>query len=529
MLLRASSLLVTVTLLSGAAAAQETAASPAMRMSTRELAEWIDRRFEAEWELAKIEPPAVVDDATFLKRTYLDLGGTLPRVSQAREFLDYAGEQKRDALVDQLLNETRRPEKHAARTAAHWATLWRRMMAPGNTPEARMAIGLEPWLREQFLANVPYDELARKLVTANSADGTPMVATNPQMGMMSGGPAVFYAATGGKPETSASAVSRVFLGVRIGCAECHHHPFASWKQQDFWGMAAFFAGVKNGAVADVAVAKIRPENGLEDYAATYLGGGPAKVPAGKTPRQALADWMVSPENSQFAATAVNRVWQQLVGRGLTDSVDDLDLASAEEREILDELAGLFVDAGFDLRWLMAGICKSRVYQRGCVSLEEGEIPPPGFRPVKALQPEQIFDSLEQALALPVSRADGGARFNGLRDQLISRMNEAATNAPEEYRAGIPQALLMMNGRLTAEATDLEQSRTLKGVLDAPFLNTEAKLETLYLATLSRRPSPEEQEFLLAHVRKQEDERRQQGAFAEIFWGLLNSPEFVLER
>jgi hypothetical protein len=109
------------------------------------------------------------------------------------------------------------------------------------------------------------------------------------------------------------------------------------------------------------------------------------------------------------------------------------------------------------------------------------------------------------------------------------MNEAAANAPEEYRAGIPQALMMMNGRLTAEATDLEQSRTLRGVLDAPFLNAEAKLETLYLATLSRRPSPREQEFLLAHVRKQTDERRQQEAFAEIFWGLLNSPEFVLER
>lgn len=313
-----------------------------------------------------------------------------------------------------------------------------------------------------------------------------------------------------------------FWGCGLG-AECHHHPFASWKQQDFWGMAAFFAGVKNGAVADVAVAKIRPQNGLEDYTATYLGGGPANVPAGKTPRQALADWMVSRENSQFAATAVNRVWQQLVGRGLTDSVDDLDLASAEEREILDELAGLFVDSGFDLRWLMTGICKSRTYQRGCVSLEEGEIPQAGLRPVKALQPEQIFDSLEQALALPVSRADGGARFNGLRDQLISRMNEAATNAPEEYRAGIPQALLMMNGRLTAEATDLEQSRTLRGVLDAPFLNVEEKLETLYLATLSRRPSPEEQEFLLARRAQAGGRTPAAGSVRGDFLGVAQQP------
>lgn len=522
-----SSLALAVMIAGVLIAAEPVLAQHAGSLTSRELAEWIDRQFEATWKKAEIAPPAVVDDATFLKRAYLDLNGTLPRVSQAREFLDYAGEQKRELLVEQLLTETRRPEKPAMRTAAHWATLWRRMMVPGNSPEARSAVALEPWLREQFVANVPYDELARQIVTASSTAGGQMtVAPGLAMG---GGPTAFYYATGGKPETSASAVSRVFLGVRIGCAECHNHPFASWKQDDFWGMAAFFAGVKNGAVADVTAPKIRPENGTKDYVAAYLDAGPATMKAGQTPRQALADWMVSRENTLFAATAVNRVWQQLVGRGLTSAVDDLDLASPEEREILDEMAGLFVDAGYDLRWLMSGICRSRVYQRECVAIEAGEVPPPGMRPVKALLPEQIFDSLEQALALPVSRADGGARFNGLRDQLVARMNEAAASAPEEYRAGIPQALLMMNGRLTAEATDLEVSRTLRGVLDAPFLDVEEKLVTLYLATLSRRPSPQEQEFLLAHVRKQADERRQQAAFAEIFWGLLNSPEFVLER
>jgi hypothetical protein len=156
-------------------------------------------------------------------------------------------------------------------------------------------------------------------------------------------------------------------------------------------------------------------------------------------------------------------------------------------------------------------------------------PPPGLRPIKTLSPEQVFNSLEQALTLPVARADGSARFNGLRDQLIARMNEAASNNPDEFRAGIPQALLLMNGRLTAEATDLDQGRTLRGVLDAPFLNTEAKLNTLYLATFSRLPRDEEKQFLLEHIRKQADGDKQKQAYAEIFWGLLNSPELVLEK
>lgn len=513
-----------------AGAQPDTANHVASRMTTEGLANWIDARFGEAWQESKIVPTEIVDDAAFLKRTHLDLTGAIPSVSEARDYLEQTSLHRRGMLVDRLLNDGRRPEKYSERTAAHWATVWRRMMVPGNSPEALSAIGLEPWLKEQFATNVPYDELARKLITARS-DGQPMMAVvDPRLGMRSGGPALFFQAIGGKPETAASSVSRVFLGVRIGCAECHNHPFASWKQRDFWGMAAFFNGIKGGVVADSSTTTIRPENGAVDYTATFLGGGEAKISKDKTPREALADWVVSGENAQFAATVVNRVWQHLIGHGLTDAVDDLDTASPAERRILDDLAKLFVEQKFDFRWLIAGICKSQLYQRECITLDDTTTePPPGLRPIKTLSPEQVFDSLEKALSLPVARADGSPRFNGLRAQLIARMNEAASNNPEEFRAGIPQALLLMNGRLTTEATDLEQSRTLRGVLDAPFLDTEAKLTTLYLATFSRPPRAEEKQFLLEHIRKQTDGDKQKQAYAEIFWGLLNSPEFVLEK
>ncbi len=510
------------------AADKPIANSAAANITSQELAEWIDREFAGTWREAGIDPPAVADDGTFLKRVFLDLNGTVPSVSQAREFLGYDAPRMRDALVDRLLHESRRPEKAAERTAAHWATLWRRMMVPGNSPEAQAAVALEPWLKDQFTKNVPYDEFARKLVTASN-DGQAMMAVGTRGRMVASGPAVFFQTTGGKPETSASAVSRVFLGVRVGCAECHDHPFANWKQKDFWGMAAFFAGVNGGNVGDATQAKIKAPNGTVEYAAMFLGGDEAKIRSGKTPRETLADWMVAKENSLFAATAVNRVWMYLLGRGLTESVDDLDKASPAERKFLDQLAAKFVEAKFDLRWLIAGICKSQVYQRECVATDDDTDPPPGLRIVKTLTPEQVFNSLEQALALPIAKADDSARFNGLRDQLISRMNEAASNQPEQFRAGIPQALLLMNGRLTSEATDLDQSRTLRGVLEAPFLDTDSKLDTLYLATFSRLPRAEEKRFLLEHIRKQANDDKQKQAFAEIFWGLLNSPEFVLEK
>jgi hypothetical protein len=497
-------------------------------MSSAELARWIDDKFALVWKASQIEPPPVADDATFLKRAYLDLSGSVPSVSEAREFLEYTGPQKREMLIDQLLNDARRPRKHAERTAAHWATLWRRMMVPGNSQEAQAAVGLEPWLKEQFASNVPYDEMVRKLVTAKSTPQDGMVTVR-GLGMRAGGPAMYFQVVGAKPESAASSVTRMFLGVRIGCAECHDHPFAEWKQKDFWGMAAFFSGVTNGAVNDSTQTTIRPANSLVDYSAVFLGGEVPNFSKEKTPRETFADWLVSPGNSRFSATAVNRIWLHLIGRPLTESVEDLDNPVSAEEGILGELSKHFAESRFDLRWLIAGICKSELYQRLCVDTEEILEPSPGLRIVKTLTPEQLFNSLEQALSLPIARADGSARFNGLRDQLISRMNEAASNSPDEFHGGIPQSLLLMNGQLTSDATDLEQSRTLRGVLDAPFLDREQKLDTLYLAVFSRIPRPEEKQFLLDHIAKHSDAEQQKQAYAEIFWGLLNSSEFVLEK
>jgi hypothetical protein len=502
------------------------------RLTTQELADWIDHRFGEEYRRLGATAAGTVDDATFLRRVHLDLQGRIPTVSQVRDFLADEGSFKRQDYVDRLLTGDRQPDRFAQRSADHLARVWRRMMVPTSAPNAGMGPMLDPWLARQFATNTPYDQFVRKLLLAPAPAQPTLVNSR---AVASNDPdaaaAFFQQAVGAQPENLASAYVRVFLGVRIHCAQCHDHPMAEWKQTDFWGIAALFNAGNAKQPSAMPAPTIKPATEETTYPAKLLWSEePLKeIPAEKSAPELLADWMVSPENPNFAATAVNRTWQYLCGRGLVGSVEDLDQVTPEERKILDELANLFRESGYDLYWLITGICKSKVYQQGVFreANAEGE----GFvhRPLKALLPEQVFDSLEQALNLPVARADKGPRFNGERDQFVARMNESASEAPADFKGGIPQALMLMNGKLTADATSLETSRTLRAVIEAPFLSGDEKIETLYLAAFTRRPRPEELEYFRQYLESKDSEEGRKQAYAAIFWGLLNSPEFVLSR
>lgn len=496
--------------------------------SSDELARTIDARFESCRKSAGGEPFEAVDDATYLRRVFLDLAGTIPSVSQTRDFLADEQPEKRRKLVDRLMADPR--------GSAHLSRVFRKIMVPRGSPGMMFAPQLEAWLQQQFAARVPYDRLARELVTAKG--NVALMEPGSEQPLPKGSPVAFFRAVGSTPDNVASSLSRVFLGVRIGCAKCHNHPFADWRQDDFWGLAAFFAGANlsgqpNMPVEDGLVTTIKPMEGDKEYPIRFLwSGAPATVPAGKTPREALADWLVSPENPNFAATAVNRVWQQLCGQGLIPQVDDLDQASAVQRAVLlDELARDFARADFDLHWLIEGICKSRAYQRPSDTRGQpvDHSPLSSQRPLKTLSSEQVFDALEQALMLPVGRGEQSPRHNSQGASFMQRLNEADSSSPDEFVAGIPQALLIMNGSLVSNATDLDASRTLRAVVDAPFLNASQKIDTLYLAALTRLPETQERDKMLSHVRNETDPNLQRRAYTDIYWALLNSPEFVLSR
>ncbi|HEY3969239.1 MAG TPA: DUF1549 domain-containing protein [Planctomycetaceae bacterium] len=510
-------------------------AERASKHPSDQLAQWIDSRFSDLWKEAGVEQQGAVDDATYLRRAYLDLVGTIPSVAQARDFLADESSQKRSRLVERLIAEPR--------SSAHLSRVFQRIMVPNGSPGIMFAPQLGNWLQQQFAARVPYDKLARNLITANPNAPFPGFVGPGQPAVRNGSAGAFYRAVGGTPDAVASSMSRVFLGVRIGCAKCHNHPFAEWRQDDFWGMAAFFASAPmtpqpnaqgDLKAEDTKVTTIKPMDSEKVYTVRFLwADDAAQVPKDKTPRQLLADWLVSKNNPNFAATAVNRVWQQFCGQGLIPHVDDLDQATPKQRSVvLDDLARQFVEAEFDLQWLIEGICKSRVYQRLAAT---GDDPPPDSplairRPLKSLSPQQVFDSLEQALMLPVGRNDAqSARHNSQGATLMQRLNEASSDAPDQFKSGIPQALAIMNGVLVSNATELDDSRTLRAVVDAPFLEAGEKVETLYLAALTRKPEAHEREKMLSYLAGYADKDDRRRAYTDIYWALLNSPEFILCR
>ncbi len=470
--------------------------------SPAELAAWLDARFEASLGAKEVALRPVVGDEIFLRRAYLELTGTIPSVSEARDFLGDTSENKRGLLIRTLLEDKRFSE--------HFARLWSRTLAPaGNTRDP-----LEAWLRSEFRKNTSFDQMAKAIITAKGD----AVATSP---------AAFYFAVGNAPDRLSESVARGFLGIRLGCAQCHNHPLAEWKQEDFWGLAAFFAGTGSTPrrVDDGKERTIASMNGSKLYAAKFLDSTAPDFSAGRSPRAVLADWLATRDNRFFAANAVNRVWRDMCGNGLASTVDDLDTVGADERKlILDELANKFAASGFNMKWLVEGICLSKAYQRASAGSGDSSL---GRRPVRALSPDQVLASIDQALSLKKGRGLGLQHTPEGRT-LMARLEESRGASPADFKGGIPQSLLLMNGAVITEATTLDSSLTLRAVVDAPFLNEAEKLKTLFLAAYSRPPRQEEQERLLRIVRaKPDDEEARRQAYANIFWALLNSPEFVL--
>ena len=517
----------TIALLGGGRATV-VAAEPGGQEAAFDLRAWLDDRFEAEWQAAGIDPDKC-DDATYLRRVYLDLVGRIPSISETREFLGREAEDRRKQVIDSLMIDPANSGGNTTLHAEQLARVWRRFMLPPSTANAGpMGRPLEAWLAGQLRENLPYDELARRILLGQDNAEDDQTGANDVLR---------------RPSADAGDLRRRrdtrVPGARL-VAQCHDHPFTDWKQEDFWGVAAFFAGgapQNQPTLNDQPAPPSNPQLSTisfegEEYKAKFLWGDEAEIPAGTTPPNVFADWLTSRENPNFAANVVNRVWQHLLGRGLVADVDNLDLASEAERSVLlDELAARFTDSGYDLRWLISGICSSRAYQ--CPTAgpnDESASVFSGRRPLKTLTGDQVFDSLEQALLLPVTRSNPeSARHNGQRDQLVARLDEAVAQSPEEYGAGIPQVLLIMNGPLTSSATNVSASRTLKAVMEAPFLSPQQKIETMYLAVFTRQPSAAELNVMLNHVRSKPDDKERQAAYSEIFWALLNSPEFAFCR
>jgi hypothetical protein len=499
----------------------------------RALTARIDRLIAARWAAAGVEPAPRADDATFLRRVYLDLAGRVPSVAEARAFLNDKAPDRRERLVETLLAGNG--------YANHFTNVWRALLLP--EADAAFQVGVqkpvfELWLRRQFKENKGYDQMVRELLTVPFGDGRG--GYDPYRSENGPTPISFYYAKDVKPESLGAGTARLFLGVKLDCAQCHDHPFAKWKREQFWQFAAFFAGFdvesRMGFIQNVREIKDRREltisGGPKVVQAAFLDGTEPQWQYDVGSRETLAEWMTSPKNPWFARAAANRVWAYFFGTGLVEPVDDLrDDNPASHPELLDELAGQFAAHKFDFKFLIRAITASRAYQ--CASDADSATPddPRLFArmPLRGLSPEQIFDSLSTATGLREKRA--GRRFffqdDTLRAEFLKQF--ASTDKRTEFQTSILQSLMLMNGKLTEQVTSPQRSATLAAIVDSPFLGPDEKVETLFLAALARPPRADERERFGRYVRGGGVRGDAGAALGDVFWVLLNSPEFLLNH
>jgi hypothetical protein len=527
--------LVLMVIVAATCADDRTAKSPAKRsksgavaaqsvMDTQALTARIDAVLAARWAEAKVQPAPVADNGEFLRRVSLDLIGKIPTAAEARDFLDDPSPNKRRALVERLLDSP------AYTTRA--TEIWRKLFLPEADTEdlgRQVAGDFEAWLRKKVIEEAGYDRIVREILTAKvirRSDDVAVAVARPNPS-----PAGYYTAKENKPENLATGVARVFLGIRLECAQCHNHPFADWKREQFWSLAAFFADLAPGDSEDGVVMRrdrnSEPRRELtipgtkKVVRASHLDGSkPAWRPRAAT-RDILAEWVTAPDNPYFARAVVNRVWARFFGAGLIEPVDDIESdASSELSGLLDELAAQFRAHDYKLKYLIRVLTATRAYNLSSVA-KEGEPATPLFAamPVRGLSPGQLFDSLTRATGSEA--VDARARFL----ELFASRNERAVEA----ETTIIQALTMMNGSFIDAATNPASGQVLGAIVKAPFLDTPGRIETLFLATLTRRPRPAELSVLVPYVEERKTDDDKAKALADIFWAILNGPEFHLNH
>ncbi len=494
------------------------------KLSPAELATWIDNAFDASWKKQRIEPAPHTNDGEFVRRAFLDLIGRIPSVAETRAFLDDARSDKRHRLVEELLQR--------GAFASHLANTWRDLLLAGaaGLDFRAQAPALEVWLKLRFSANMPYDQLVGELLTAALDRNSPRTPS----------PLAFYQAAEFKPEQLAANASRLFLGVQVQCAQCHDHPFAEWKQPQFWSFAAFFdkldapraaEGAAPASADDVDEIRIPGKDIL--VPATFLDGSKPErgTTAGK--RALLARWITAPQNPYFARAAVNRIWAGFFGRGFVQPIDDLDPSHpAAYPEVFDELCAQFRLHQYDLKFLARVITATRVYQlssRGFVADKDDRQTAHFARmPLRRMTSDQVYASFVQATGFRETTANPATLGDGpARDEFQAKFADSAAS-PTEIETTILQALSLMNGRHVAVATDLEQSELLAVVVDAPYLDDGGRIETLFLAALSRPPESDELKLFLKATGAG-GAKAKKAALADIFWTLLNSAEFLLNH
>jgi hypothetical protein len=491
---------------------------------------FVDDPVYAKLKKLGIVPSSTAGDATFHRRGFLDAIGRLPTPGETRAFLADPDPLKREKLVDRLLD---RPEY-----ADHWANKWADLLRPNPYRVGIKAVmNLDAWIRDAFRKNLPYDQFVKQIITArgsNYRDGASVVWRDRR-----------------EPEEAATIVSQIFLGIRLECAKCHHHPFESWGQEQFYEFAAYFArvGHKGAAIAPPIAAGeetvFLKKSGSVNHPLTgqvlpprpLFGSAPISEDLDVDPREALADWLISSSNPYFARVIVNRTWAELMGRGIVEPVDDLRATNPPSNgPLLDALADDFVKHGYDLKHLIRTIMTSAVYGLSSDPNDRNIADTRNFSRHYRQKPraEVLLDAVVDITGVPESldAAPPGTRASALWTTRNTSLFLDTFGRPDPNQdppcertsdTSVVQALHLMNAPGIHKKISADEGR-MAGLAKSD-LDPARVVEELYLLIYNRRPDEEEVAYGKSLIEGPGGRRR---AIEDLAWALINSPEFVFE-
>ncbi len=477
-----------------------------------------------------IPPSGHSSDAEFLRRASLDVIGTLPTADEARAFLADSSPDKRAKLVDRLLE---RPEY-----VDYWTMKWLDILRADQlavSPQGTVA--MQRWLRKHFRENRPYDQLARDLLTV-------------QGNTSEEGPGSFYKVLA-KPEESARSISQLLLGVRIECAQCHHHPSERWSQDDYVGLAGFFTGITrkrlpNGETAIVSRGgkDVPHPRTAEIVPARALGAPSADFASVTDRRRVLADWMTAPDNPFFAKAIANRLWAHYLGRGLVTPIDDIrDTNPATNEPLMQALVEHMRAVRFDQKAFTRTLLNSRVYQLSSQTNAGNETDQQNFSHAayKSMPAEVLLDAICQTTGVP-EKFNGwpeGYRSIQVWDNRIPSYFFVIFGRPvratvcECERSGEPsitQALHLLNAPEISEKLAHRHGAARR--LAASNKTPSEIIDEVYLATLSRLPADAERALMLeafAAPNEAGPVAARRAATEDVLWAVMNSKEFVFNH
>jgi hypothetical protein len=488
---------------------------------------YIDNLVQAKWRKLNVAPSPVADDSTFFRRAHVDAIGTLPTPAEVRAFLDDQDPEKRVKLIDKLLARG----EYADFWAMKWGDILRNKRG-GDRDHMRGTYAFHAWIRNALATNMPYDQFVRNIIAAQ--------------GTVDQHPPVIWYRTVRNPTHQTNDTAQLFLGTRISCAQCHHHPYEKWSQDDYYQLQAFFArmGRKEGEISQEPAIFVRPDGAVHNpqtrklMQARGLDGPAVVVGEDEDPRQKLVDWMADPKNPFFARALANRYWAHFMGRGLVEPIDDMRATNPPSNpELLDALAQDFIDHKFDIKHLVRTIMTSTAYQLSCEPIPENVNDQQNYARAypRRLLAEVMLDGINQVTGTQESFGGlpKGSRAIQLPDESVgsyfldvfgrpTRETPCECERPKE--ANLAQALHLLNsgdvqgklgnagGRLTALLKDKKS--------DAEVL------EELYLAAYARRPTADEARKVLVYLAEEKDRK---AAFEDVLWALLNSKEFLFNH